>query len=230
MRFIILPLATFFLLFGCQSSEIAESKTVDQSSIYVDYGVSYSERDEYATIKAEFRHGGFYGTSLVLSEPSKVTFNAHRMTVDSNFISGAFYHYQLNGKVRKNQPLNFVFTDYNGKKYKNEYKLRILKFKSLPNQVLKGDDLEIPVDHPKPGESMNERVSVWLRDDQTSSSCRANVNNGKLVISYQDLETHKGIVTVEITREYQEFAYSGFSKEGFCTISYEYEPFTVEIK
>lgn len=226
----LMPLLLFLLLLsGCQSNEIAESKTVDQNSIYQEYAVSYSERTGYATVRAAFRHGGSNGTTLLLSDSSSVTFNGHKMEADSNFLSGVFYYDPTPLTLKNGQAMRFVFTDLSGKKYANDYKMNVLKWQQLPKEVKLGEDLVIPV-RANPGVFVGERIAVRLENQQHISSCLANLSDGKLTVYAKDLANLKGAVTVEITREYKEDVSASGSEGGACIISYEYEPFTVEVR
>ena len=224
------PFYVFLMVFltGCQSNEIADSNTVNQDSIYQEYAVSYSERTGYITVRAAFRHGGSNGTTLLLSDSSKVTFNGHKMIPDSNFLSGVFYTDPTTQLLKSGQTMRFEFTDLQGKKYRNEYKLNVLKLQQLPKELKSGEDLVIPTLNS--GVFVGEQIHVRMESDSQISSCLANLSNGKLTVYAKDLTNLKGVVTVEITRDYKEEVKAAGSEGGQCLISYEYEPFTVEIK
>jgi hypothetical protein len=106
--------------------------------------------------------------------------------------------------------------------------MTMLNWQNTPTQLLRGQALEIPINSPKL--KSNERIKVWLSDAQHTSSCHANLNNGKLVISQLDLKPFQGEVTVEISLEYEEKLLSAGSEGGSCKMTYEYQPFIVEIK
>ena len=78
-------------LFACNSSEIGESKDVNQDKIYMDYHISYAEGDEQVALNFQYRFAGAAGTTLVLNNPSQVKLDGEILKVDSSKYGGAFY-------------------------------------------------------------------------------------------------------------------------------------------
>lgn len=180
------------------------------------------------TVRAAFRHAGSNGTTLLLSDSSKVTFNGHTMVADSNFISGAFYHDPNPGTLKGGQTMRFEFTDTDGRKCTNSNQFNVMKIVRVPQQIAAGQDLVLDVANQ--GVFVGERISVHLEDQQNIASCLANLSNGKLTIYAKDLKQFKGKVSVEITREYKADVKSAGSAGGNWLISYEYPPYEIEVK
>lgn len=109
-----------FLLTHCASNEIGQSRDVNQEAIYQQYHVECDMAAGTAYIMAQFRFAGENGTTLVLSNPSKLEYNGMQLLVDSNGISGAFYRKNLSlQEVWGTQQLEY--TDFNKTSYKNNF-------------------------------------------------------------------------------------------------------------
>ena len=109
-----------FGLIACTSNEIGESKDVAQEKIYQEYYITHAEGNNYAEVTCQYRFGGKNGTTLVLNNPSQVSFDGEKLAVDSNDVRGAFY------KIVK--PLttfygkhNIAFTNIDKKNYENGF-------------------------------------------------------------------------------------------------------------
>lgn len=107
-------------LTACSSNEIGDSKDVNQDKIYMDYSISHTEGDENVDITCQFRFAGNAGTTLVLSEGSKVEFDGEMLKADSSVGGGAFYNIQkpvsdFYGK----HTIRFINTS--GKQFDNEF-------------------------------------------------------------------------------------------------------------
>lgn len=102
--------------FACGSTEIADSKDVNQSKIHQYYSISYdaSEGNEY-DIFAQFRFGGNKGTTLKLSEPSQISVNDIKMKEEQSSFRGCFYKLA----IKDSNTFNFKFTDTENKIYSN---------------------------------------------------------------------------------------------------------------
>ena len=65
-----------YIFSSCASSEIADSGDVNQDAIYHYYAVSYdADQGNDYIVEAQFRFGGDKGTTLRLTDPSKVYVN-----------------------------------------------------------------------------------------------------------------------------------------------------------
>jgi hypothetical protein len=112
---------------GCASTQTSPSADVDQTQIYQSYTVSGSAAGT-STITAQFRFGGSLGTTLALTSPSQVTYNAALMApVDTPF-TGTYY--STEGAAAGSS--QFVFTDTSGKTYANTISLPSVGFASPP--------------------------------------------------------------------------------------------------
>lgn len=133
-----------FLITSCGSSEIGESKDVNQATIYQDYKIVYEEGvdDDQVEIWCQFRFAGDDGTTLVLTKPSSITFDGQNIKVDSSDFTGAFYSLQTPAKTFFGKH-RFVFTDINKKRFINEFSFDSFKLSPLPAIVSKTQPLNI---------------------------------------------------------------------------------------
>ncbi len=129
-------------LIACDSTEIGESKDVNQDKIFMDYHISYTEGDENILVSLKYRFSGSAGTTLVLNEPSSVELDGVKLKVDSSEGSGAFYELNKNftGFTGKH---NIVFTDVNGKKFENSFDFGSFSLNTIPATVSRNYDLVV---------------------------------------------------------------------------------------
>lgn len=104
----------------CSSNEIGDSKDVNQDKIYMDYFISHAEEDENVDITCQFRFAGNAGTTLVLSDGSKVELDGEKLKVDSSTGGGAYYNIRkpVSGFYGKH---TIRFTNTSGKQFDNEF-------------------------------------------------------------------------------------------------------------
>lgn len=137
-----LPIAFLLGVTSCASNEIGNSKDVAQDKIYQQYSINYEEGNENADFRAQFRFAGRNGTTLVLSEPSKIVFGQTTIKVDSSGGSGAYYKTSIPFNTAAASH-NFIFTDYNGKNYENSFLLNHFKLSNLPTTASKSKPLSV---------------------------------------------------------------------------------------
>ncbi len=116
-----------YVFSSCASSEIADSGDVNQAKIHQQYSVSYDANNNGSyKIEAQFRFGGNKGTTLRLTEPSKVFVNGIEMNEESNVLQGCFYTLKIN----EGNTFNFKFIDTDEKEFSN--KCKVLKAEPKP--------------------------------------------------------------------------------------------------
>lgn len=116
------------ITYGCASSEIADSKDVNQKKIHQSYSVTYDAAgdDSYA-VWAQYRFGGNKGTTLKLSEPSTVTINGETMEENQSDFYGCSYE----AKIKGTNKFSFKFIDTE----KTEYVNTITVLSAEPKEV-----------------------------------------------------------------------------------------------
>ncbi len=118
-------------LLACDSTEIGDSKDVNQDKIYMDYNLSYTEDDEQVLLSFQYRFAGSAGTTLVLNNNSGVELDGEKLKVDSSESVGAFYetHKHFNTFIGQHQ---ILFTDDNGKPFENSFEFAPFTLTNLP--------------------------------------------------------------------------------------------------
>ncbi len=126
-------LSLSFVFASCSSSEIGESKDVNQETIYQDYRINYTEgeNDDKVEVWAQFRFAGDKGTTLALTKPSGISFDGTAIKVDSNSYSGAFYRINLPAK-KFFTTHHFAFTDISNKKMENDFSFDNFRLVNVP--------------------------------------------------------------------------------------------------
>jgi hypothetical protein len=176
---------------ACTSNEIGNSKDVAQESIYQQYSISYTEGDEKAAIHAQFRFGGKNGTTLLLNEPSNISFDGTGIKVDSSDLGGAYY--QLNKPVAGFYGTHhFVFTDISNKKFDNDFVFEKFSLVNTPAGASKTAPLQLQFD--SAGLKAGDEVTVSSSGTDSSFSVSGTVSDKNFTISIpaEDLKKQKG--------------------------------------
>jgi hypothetical protein len=205
-------LTVVIFLGSCTSNEIGNSKDVNPEAIYFDYKIWSEAGAENVTVNLQYRMGGPNGTTLVLSEPSKVMLDGEVLKVDSGSLSGAYYEIQ--------KPLEsftgnhtILFKDLNGKEYKEEFTFKPISLVGgFPSNVNRKDLIATlqglePVDV----------VRILLTDTTYSGNNindRDTVRNGLVKISKTRLDSLvNGPVELQVYKE-QELSLKNTAREG----------------
>lgn len=110
---------------GCASIETVESTNIKPADIYQDYNIT-ANRFETKTY-AVFRVGGSTGKTVDLDAPSKIEVDGEPLPeIAPSGIKGT--DYQLNEKVAYKAAREFVFTNADGKVYRNTIGLAPIEF------------------------------------------------------------------------------------------------------
>jgi hypothetical protein len=152
-------------LFACDSTEIGDSKDVNQDKIYMDYNLSYTEADENVQLKIKFRFSGSAGTTLVLNNTSQVELDGEILKVDSTEFGGAFYEVSKNFN-RFAGKHTITFTDINGKKFENSFDFAPFALVNLPTAADRDKDLVISYNTPVL--NANDYVAISSLDTDSS--------------------------------------------------------------
>lgn len=124
----------------CASTDSAESNTVSQSEIYQHYAINATKDKTDASVT--FRFGGSTGTTLILSQPSEVTFNSKNMMQTKGFMLGTFYTLSENSLLPSGY---FIFKDTQGKVYTNSINIYPAELSQPSGKTNKSSKLTLPV-------------------------------------------------------------------------------------
>ena len=140
----IISISLVFSLLSCSSSEIADSKDVNQSQIYQKYYVTWDAEDESTYVEAVFRFGGDKGTSLILSEPSTITVNGKELNGKNRLFRG--YIYSRGSIPFTTKEINYAFTDTEKKRYKNGFQIVPIGILSVADSFSKNNNLHFELE------------------------------------------------------------------------------------
>ncbi len=184
------------LLFGCASNEIGNSKDVNPDTIYTGYEIRYTEGDEMVECIARFRFAGKNGTTLVLTNPSKIELDGIAMPVDSSNAAGAYYHVDkpFNGFEGKH---SLVFTDINGKTYDETFTFKPFKLDSAIPAKAGAEGLPVTFEGLADGSLLHVEAADTSLDTEDISRIDT-VKNGGILLSAANLAGFKnGPVNME---------------------------------
>ena len=215
-----LILASILFLFSCTSNEIGDSKDVNPDAVFFDYTVLADEDGQDVTVNLQYRMGGKNGTTLVLTEPSKVMVDGEQLKLDSAKITGAFYETQkpLSSFAGKH---TISFTDLNKKEYTEEFEFTPFTLEPNVPAVLERGDLVFTFKGLEPVDVL----SVTLSDTSFQSADIMNdtdtVRNGRLVIASHRLSTLvNGPINLQLYKEVDKPVKNGTKEGGILHMRY----------
>jgi hypothetical protein len=205
---------------SCTSNEIGSSKDVNPESIYFDYRVWGDEEGGDMTIKLQYRFAGKNGTTLLLEAPSKVEFDGVAIKADSSKRLGAYYEASRSVKDFAGKH-SIVFTDLNGKQYREEFSFQPISFKTKVPATINRDDLVFELD----GLAPQDYLHVMLNDTASFSEGIDRIDtikNGRVAISKSELgKLVSGPIRLEISKEDEKRIKNGTPQGGRISIFYE---------
>lgn len=136
-----LILILFVLIFsGCTPVETGNIKDVTQSEIYQNYSIESDGSS--TTVSAKLSFAGANGTTLKLTNPSKVLFNGQPLDEKTGTYTGTYYEKRFNAVLNNG---TFTFTDTKGKTYTNKINLAEIDFKTSPTGINRSVINRLPV-------------------------------------------------------------------------------------
>lgn len=207
------------LIISCTSNEIGNSEDVNPDAIYFDYRVWGDEENGDITVKLQYRFAGPSGTTLVLKDPSKAELDGVVIKADSSKMSGAYYEVIKPVKDFAGRHV-IVFTDVNGKQYKEEFSFEPISLRTNVPAVITRSDLVFELDGLDP-----EDYATVMLSDTVSFSEGINridtVKNGIITITEEDLDRlTDGPIYLEILKEDEKRVKNGTKEGGRISISY----------
>jgi len=202
-----------FLLASCSSNEIGQSEDVNQETIFQEYRLEYNEREKEASLFAQFRFAGENGTTLVLTNPSGVSYNGTVLKVDSNDFSGAFYSTAIPVKKLIGEH-TFLFTDVDKRKYENHFRMDSFYVTDIPVSISRRAPALIKFRAPALyGEDYIELDSEGT-DSSFSVKYTAGENGDYITIPASELQRQKSNEIFVIPTLYRKIKLQQQTKEG----------------
>jgi len=215
-------------LAACDSTEIGESKDVNQDKIYMDYQISCNEAGQNVSLNFKYRFAGSAGTTLVLNEPSHVELDGERLAVDSSEFAGAFYQAE-----RRSGPFagkhSIDFTDNNGKKLVNPFNFSMPVFNALPAIVDRNKDLVISLN--TADLTIGDHIEINSLDTDSSFHYQQAGPGNSVTIASQDLLRQKGKTLNLQYQVYRDIPLQQKTTEGgSLKISYTLKPVKIKLQ
>ncbi len=179
--FLILVLA----ITSCSSNETSDSKNVKQSQIYQIYHIYWIKGEGSAS--ASFRFGGENGTTLRLSDPSKITFNGKKLSESKFLFEGVYY---AGVQTVYSDKHFFKFTDLDGKVYENGIEFKDVEILNPPKSVSKNENLVLELTRPI---LASEEIVCHAQSDTTKTN-EMGVGNSSDKDVYFDLKSNRLII------------------------------------
>lgn len=199
------------LLTACSSNEIGDSKDVNQDKIYMDYFISHAEGDENVDITCQFRFAGNNGTTLVLSDGSKVELDGENLKADSSTSSGAFYKiskpvsgFYGNHSIR--------FTNTSGKQFDNQFTFAPFAITNGDMEARRTKDLRIS--YRSVPLTKEEYVEVYSTGTDSSFHYSQDGPDSNMLIPSKELTRQKGKTLSLECKLYREIDLQQSTSEG----------------
>lgn len=222
-RFIFLPgILAFFIIIGlvaCKSKDKAVNQNDDPQSIFLDYQVTGNEDEDSVTVLLHFRNSDIEGEAFRLDKPSEVRLDGESLAYDSSKMTGYYYEKRKSlGSFSGDHSI--VFTDINGKTYREDFSFRPFKLVNPPNEINSSDTLALQFD----GLEKEDYLLVLMTDTSFPGQGINRVDeirNGLLVITPGELkQLTPGPVQIIFTREFERPLENGTKSGGRLAITY----------
>lgn len=209
--------ATIALLYGCGSTEVANSADVNQNKIHQWYSVDIDADFGSAKAESQFRFGGSLGTTLDLSDPSGVTCNGNNMNGEAAFLRGHVYSIKVDASTTD---FTFEYVNNDEESFTNSVHLEPISLDLVPASINAQEGGEIT--WAGAAVSDNETVTLHLTNDQSSTSFSTSTMGATSVaITPEFMKDFKGGVTSVYLVRYVNKACDESADEG-GTISATY--------
>jgi len=214
---------SFFLIIAasiisCTGNDRSNLSNVSPDLLYFDYRVTGDEDAGYITVRLQYRLVDAGGPALLTR--GKVELDGTTLKADSSKMNGAYF--EMTKPVKEfTGHHNIVFTDRNGKQYKEEFDFQPISLKQAFPAVINRGDLSFDVD----GLATKDYLKVMLTDTVRFGAGIERidtVNNGHVVITMEDFEAlANGPVNLQISREVERGIKNGTRRGGKRYMSYE---------
>lgn len=173
---------------ACTSNEIGLSKDVNPETVYMDYSILYNGGDS-VTCHLQYRFAGENGTTLILSEPSKVEIDGSLITVDSSSFSGAYY--QKNFAINSFKGDHEIsFTDVNGKTITEKFNFHNVQVENIEPVIYTQNEMVLKFKDAQEEDVVE--INIADTSNETNDlNIRSKLVNNKLIITPAQLQQLK---------------------------------------
>jgi hypothetical protein len=233
MRFLAIALIASSSLFNVACSvDTVGSDEVKTETIHQDYSLRYDEATDSTQLSAQFRVGGWSGTTVDLRSPAGISVNGKKLSKET--FLGTRYSGAERGFIGA---ANFEYTDADGKRLTNAIRIdpvRLLKADQTVS-VQRVYEVEIQAINPLPEDSFSVGLrQTSTRPDGTTEHLYADgvfdVARGRAVFSATQLnKLNNGPATLVISRSKSTRLQQSTREGGSIAASYNLRPVSVTI-
>jgi len=180
------------------SVDTVSSKDVESEAIYQNYNADYYESSDSTRYWAQFRVGGWTGTTVQIDPPSKLQVNGLNMS-GSNFL-GTSYAQATPGLATTT---DFTWTDKDGHVYENATTITPITLVSAPATVSVSAPYIVTLTGAPLGAGDTVDASLHQTVGNTSVTVYGVYNSGNgtvLFASSQLAQLYNGVATLDISR------------------------------
>lgn len=220
---------------GCYSIETVESTTVSSNDVYQSYSIKTAKNR--TSVYVVFRVGTESGATIDLDAPSKIEYNGALLPeIAPTGWKGTTYEESTNKFIGNHQ---FIYTDSNGKTFRNEINFVPLEFSGSSFRVNRQSNTLIPLSRSVSGD---EEISAYIfgkaKPGKTNSTAessnsipvRLNSARSAILIEPNDLQNFlNGKAILSLRAEKTESLKQNGAKGGEIRLSYEAQEATLDI-
>lgn len=186
-----------FVFSACETRETGNIKDVTQSEIYQD--LSFTSNGSSTTVRATLSFAGVRGTTLKLTNPSKILFEGQPLEEKNGQYSGTYYEKTFDTILNNG---TFVFTDTKGKTYTNKVELPAIDFRNSPTQINRAAITKMPITNGAKISGCEVNLKISYQDKQGFQSTTVPVLPQKNGIdsAYFDSKTQSIVIEPNLWR------------------------------
>lgn len=226
----LVPAAALMLLNAACSMETVSSKDVNPEAVYQDYSMTYKEDSGSTHISAQFRVGGWSGTTIELEAPAELKVNG--APVSKSTLFGTRYEKSTGGFVRT---VVFEYKTADGKVLTNSISIDPLYLRQAPAVASAHAPYVVELDAPAlgSGESVSAELFQESRDAHDRieyRTARATYNSGRAVFPVAELKKlANGMAKLRLSRSKRQGLAQATREGGGISASYVLREVSVSI-
>lgn len=213
------------------SVETMDSSQVTPQGTYQSYSVTYDAASDSTQYYAQFRAGGFSGTTLSLSSPAQVAANSSKMS--SSWMLGTYYSRTVSGF----QPdARFEWTDNQQKVYVNNTSMKPVAIKTAAATISGLVVYEVEIEALSLANNEEVRVSLYqehqgeTQKEILSANAVYNRNTHKATFSPVELaKLRNGNAVLNVSRSTSKSLQQSPNNKGVISATYNAVPMNVMI-
>lgn len=223
----VLTMAILTCLNTACSVDTVSSKEVSAQAVHQSLSATYEEASNSTRYNAQFRVGGWSGTTIHLDSPSKI--EANGQVLSSTQFLGTSYSGGTRGAVSMTK---FDWTSQDNKVYSNSIEMKPIAMVPPSVTLQKGQAYEVKL----VGAALSGSEHIDARIEQSTTDANGqpqfiyvtgNVNASTLVVTFVSSEMqklHSGSAKLTVSRNHSESLVSATREGGIISSYYQLRP------